>query len=154
MRTRAFRPVSALVLERALHEDFTVAHHFAAAGEDALELEVLGEEAGVGAGARLDDAVALDAEGAGDVRGREREGLFDRHVVIADETDGFLEVSVHAAHAEAVLASTSSARSARLVRDNGGYRVVLGNGMSLNEARAAALNVKDIIGSGAFAVQK
>ena len=62
MRTRAFRPVSALVLERALHEDFTVAHHFAAAGEDALELEVLGEEAGVGAGARLDDAVALDAE--------------------------------------------------------------------------------------------
>ena len=58
------------------------------------------------------------------------------------------------AHAEAVLASTSSARSARLVRDNGGYRVVLGNGMSLNEARAAALNVKDIIGSGAFAVQK
>ena len=33
-------------------------------------------------------------------------------------------------------------------------RVVLGNGMSLNEARAAALNVKDIIGSGAFAVQK
>jgi hypothetical protein len=26
--------------------------------------------------------------------------------------------------------------------------------MSLNEARAAALNVKDIIGSGAFAVQK
>lgn len=60
----------------------------------------------------------------------------------------------YAAHAEAVLASTSSARSARLVRDNGGYRVVLGNGMSLNEARAAALNVKDIIGSGAFAVQK
>ena len=53
-----------------------------------------------------------------------------------------------------MLASTSSARSARLVRDNGGYRVVLGNGMSLNEARAAALNVKDIIGSGAFAVQK
>ena len=37
---------------------------------------------------------------------------------------------------------------------HGGYRVVLGNGMSLNEARAAALNVKDIIGSGAFAVQK
>ena len=60
----------------------------------------------------------------------------------------------YAAHAEAVLASTSSARSARLVRDNGGYRVVLGNGMSLNKARAAALNVKDIIGSGAFAVQK
>lgn len=39
------------IFERALHEDFALAHHFSAAGEDALELEVLGEEAGVGAGA-------------------------------------------------------------------------------------------------------
>lgn len=38
---------------------------------------------------------------AGDVRGREREGLFDRHVEVADEADGFLEVAFHAAHAEA-----------------------------------------------------
>lgn len=60
----------------------------------------------------------------------------------------------YAAHAEAVLASTASSQSARLVRDQGGYRVVLGSGMSLNEARSAAMNIKDIIGSGAFAVQK
>ncbi len=60
----------------------------------------------------------------------------------------------YAAHAEAVLASTASSQSARLVRDQGGYRVVLGSGMSLNEARSAAMTIKDIIGSGAFAVQK
>lgn len=60
----------------------------------------------------------------------------------------------YAAHAEAVLASTASPQSARLVRDQGGYRVVLGSGMSLNEARSAAMKIKDIIGSGAFAVQK
>ena len=60
----------------------------------------------------------------------------------------------YAAHAEAVLSSTSLKRNARLVKDNGGYRVVLGNGMKLNEARTTAQDVKDIIGSNAFAVQK
>ncbi|MFU0842073.1 MAG: Endolytic peptidoglycan transglycosylase RlpA [Burkholderia sp.] len=60
----------------------------------------------------------------------------------------------YGAHAEAVLASESQPKSARIVRDNGGYRVLIGQGMSLEGARDSALSLRDVLGVGAFAVAK
>lgn len=60
----------------------------------------------------------------------------------------------YAAHAEAVLAVRSNPQAVRLIKDNNGYRVVIGHGLSLNQARLASETYKDLLGTGAFAIAK
>lgn len=58
------------------------------------------------------------------------------------------------AHAEAVLASSGRALRVRIVKDGNLYRVVVGEGMSVEAARSTAADVGARLGVGAFAVQK
>ena len=59
----------------------------------------------------------------------------------------------YAAHAEAVLSSSGS-EDVRIVRDNGGYRIIVGSGRSQASARAAADSLRTRLGTGAFPIQR
>ena len=58
-----------------------------------------------------------------------------------------------AAHAEAVL-SSSEAEDVRIVKDSGGYRVIIGSGKSQSTARASAEILRNRLGTGAFPIQR
>lgn len=57
-------------------------------------------------------------------------------------------------HAEAVLASNGTPKTVRIVKDDTGYRVIVGENLSLNLARNMALQLKSVLGTDAFAVAK
>lgn len=59
----------------------------------------------------------------------------------------------YAAHAEAVLSSSGS-EDVRIVRDNGGYRIIVGSSRSQASARAAADSLRMRLGTGAFPIQR
>lgn len=60
----------------------------------------------------------------------------------------------YGAHAEAVLASNGTPKTARIVKDDSGYRVIVGEGLNLNQARNIAAQLKSILGTDAFTVAK
>ena len=59
----------------------------------------------------------------------------------------------YAAHAEAVMSSSGS-DPVRIVRDNGGYRVIVGTGRTITGARAFAETVRSRLGTAAFPIQR
>lgn len=60
----------------------------------------------------------------------------------------------YAAHAEAVLSSRGVETVVRIVEDAGRYRVVAGRGLDRTSASAQARRLADLLGVGAFAVEK
>lgn len=60
----------------------------------------------------------------------------------------------HAAHAEAVLAASGRPMTSRIVKDGNLYRVILGQGLTHENASAAAKDVGARLGCGAFAIAK
>lgn len=60
----------------------------------------------------------------------------------------------YAAHAEAVLAASGRPGAARIVRDAGLYRVIIGSGLDRASASAQAKDIGARLGCGAFAIAK
>ncbi len=60
----------------------------------------------------------------------------------------------YGAHAEAVLSVSGHPETVRIVKDNGGYRVIVGSGMNRDTARNFAQSLKDRLGTNAFIVMR
>ena len=60
----------------------------------------------------------------------------------------------YGAHAEAVLSVSGNPEKVRIVKDNGGYRVIVGSGMNMDTARNFAQSLKDRLGTNAFIVMR